>query len=62
MNIEDLDQISKMKGTRSGDEADDRIMFIRKVFGIVALQLYITAGITLIPTLNNNAAVWILAH
>lgn len=62
MNIEDLDQISKMKGTRSAEEFDDRIMFIRKVLGIVALQLYITAGITLIPTLNANAAVWILAH
>ena len=62
MPIEDLDQISKMKATRSADEADDRLRFIRKVLGIVAVQLYITTAITLIPTLNPNAAVWILAH
>jgi hypothetical protein len=58
MEIEDNGIFNKMKNSRTEDEVSDRIGFIRKVFGILSLQLTITACITLIPTLNDNARAW----
>ena len=41
------------------EDPDDRIGFIRKVYGILSAQLLVTACISLIPTLNPQARLWI---
>ena len=61
MIIED-NQLTRLKNSRPQEEFDDRIMFIRKVFGILTLQLAITSLITAIPVFDANAAIWILKH
>jgi hypothetical protein len=41
-------------------DVEDRLGFIRKVLGIISVQLIITALVTLIPLRNDSARVWIL--
>jgi FtsH-binding integral membrane protein len=62
MSIDSDNQFSRLKNSRPQDEFEDRIMFIRKVFGILTLQLALTSLITSIPVFNDNAAYWILHH
>jgi len=62
MEIEENGLFNKMKQSRSEDEFSDRIGFIRKVFGILTVQLLITACFTLLPTLNENTRVWMKAN
>ena len=41
---------------------EDRKGFVKKVYGILGLQLLLTVGITLIPVTNVNAKNWIHDH
>ena len=41
---------------------EDRKGFVKKVYGILGFQLLLTAGITLIPVMNNDANIWINTH
>jgi protein lifeguard len=43
-------------------DVEDRLGFIRKVLGIITVQLIITALVTLIPLRNDSARVWILKN
>lgn len=39
-------------------DAQDRLNFVRKVYGILGVQILITSLITLIPVTNDHARVW----
>ncbi|TNV76449.1 hypothetical protein FGO68_gene12603 [Halteria grandinella] len=41
---------------------DDRLGFIRKVYGIMCTQLTITAFMTLLPYLSEGFRLWIISH
>ena len=43
-------------------EEEDKIGFIRKVYGILFFQLAITAGMTLIPYLNEDVRIMMLKN
>ena len=43
-------------------DLEDRLGFIRKVFGIITLQLLLTALVTLVPLTNPSARLWVLEH
>jgi protein lifeguard len=61
MSIED-NQFSRLRQSRPQEEVDDRIRFIRKVFGILTFQLALTTLITSVPVFNPDASNWILKH
>lgn len=58
MAIEDH-PLYRDKDHRSLDELDDRLGFIRKVYGILSIQLLITAFMCGIPAYNEPARQWI---
>lgn len=39
-------------------DGEDRLNFVRKVYSILGVQIFITALITLIPMTSDKAAVW----
>jgi FtsH-binding integral membrane protein len=41
---------------------EDRKGFVKKVYGILSVQLLITVVFTLMPVLNKGAAIWMRTH
>lgn len=60
--MEIVDSASMARTGSTLEDMEDRIGFIRKVYGILATQLLVTALITLIPTLSAEARLWIAAN
>lgn len=63
-NSFDIEEANPAQLDRPSDFEDDDIRsgFIRKVYGILALQLAVTAGFTSLPFLSENFRQWQLAH
>ena len=43
-------------------DMDTRKGFVKKVYGILGIQLLITFGMTLLPVYNLDTRIWVLSH
>ncbi|TNV76250.1 hypothetical protein FGO68_gene13632 [Halteria grandinella] len=59
---EDLKTMQRMKRSRTFEESQDRMGFIRKVLGILTAQLVLTSLITFAPTYDATLRLWLREH